>query len=209
MACAVHSNVGLMHATMAIFNAWCDRMPMVIMGATGPVDAAIRRPWIDWIHTSRDQAAMIRQYVKFDDLPGSPAAARESLVRAKWISETAPKGPVYINLDVTLQESPLPADLPPFDVNRFAPTMQLGPSAQQVEQVAALVRKSKNIVIAAEKGGKLKTAAQMTSIILLLLPGGIGSVDFYDVGIILMYIALILALVSGVQYTTSFWRQIQ
>ncbi len=61
MACAVHSNVGLMHATMAIFNAWCDRMPMVIMGATGPVDADMRRPWIDWIHTSRDQAAMIRQ----------------------------------------------------------------------------------------------------------------------------------------------------
>ena len=28
MAAAVHSNVGLMHATMAIFNAWCDRMPM-------------------------------------------------------------------------------------------------------------------------------------------------------------------------------------
>lgn len=72
-----------------------------------------------------------------------------------------------------------------------------------------VVALSKNIVIAAERGGKLKTAAQMTSIILLLLPGGIGSVDFYDVGIILMYIALILALVSGVQYTTSFWRQIQ
>jgi CDP-diacylglycerol--glycerol-3-phosphate 3-phosphatidyltransferase len=72
-----------------------------------------------------------------------------------------------------------------------------------------VVALSKNIVIPAERGGKLKTAAQMTSIILLLLPGGIGSVDFYDVGIILMYIALLLALVSGVQYTTSFWRQIQ
>jgi len=147
MACAVHSNVGLMHATMAIFNAWCDRMPVVIMGATGPVDAAIRRPWIDWIHTSRDQAAMIRNYIKFDDLPGSPQAARESLVRAKWIAETVPKGPVYINLDSHLQEAPLAGDLPPMDVNRFAPTMQLGPSAQQVEQVAGLIRKAKNLVI--------------------------------------------------------------
>src|SRR4026209_3059493 len=51
MAAAVHSNVGLMHATMAIFNAWCDRMPMVIFGATGPVDTVHRRPWIAWIHT--------------------------------------------------------------------------------------------------------------------------------------------------------------
>ena len=48
----LHSNVGLMHATMAIFNAWCDRVPMLMLGATGPVDAAKRRPWIDWIHTA-------------------------------------------------------------------------------------------------------------------------------------------------------------
>ena len=53
MAAAVHANVGLLHATMAVFNAWCDRMPMIVLGATGPVDAAKRRPWIDWIHTAR------------------------------------------------------------------------------------------------------------------------------------------------------------
>ncbi len=57
MAAAIHSNVGLMHASMAIFNAWCDRVPMVILGATGIVDAVKRRPWIEWIHTSRDQAS--------------------------------------------------------------------------------------------------------------------------------------------------------
>ncbi|MEC8164936.1 MAG: thiamine pyrophosphate-binding protein [Pseudomonadota bacterium] len=64
MAAAVHSNVGLMHATMAIFDAWCDRAPVMVFGATGPVDAAMRRPWIDWIHTSRDQGALVRSYVK-------------------------------------------------------------------------------------------------------------------------------------------------
>jgi len=72
-----------------------------------------------------------------------------------------------------------------------------------------VVALSKNIVIPAETGGKLKTASQMTAIILLLLPGGIGDLDFYDVGLVLMYIALILALVSGVKYTISFWRQMQ
>ncbi len=77
MAAAVHSNVGLFHATMAIFNAWCDRMPIVVLGATGPVDAAKRRPWIDWIHTARDQGAIVRDYTKWDDQPASPAAARE------------------------------------------------------------------------------------------------------------------------------------
>ena len=99
MAAAVHSNVGLFHATMAIFNAWCDRTPVIILGATGPVDAANRRPWIDWIHTAADQGAIIRNYTKWDDQPASPAAARESILRAHWIANTAPMGPVYINLD--------------------------------------------------------------------------------------------------------------
>src|SRR5262252_413200 len=89
MAAAVHSNVGLFHATMAIFNAWCDRHPVVVLGATGPVDAVKRRPWIDWIHTARDQGAIVRNYTKWDDQPASPAAAREALIRASWIANTA------------------------------------------------------------------------------------------------------------------------
>ncbi|MGA8293892.1 MAG: thiamine pyrophosphate-binding protein, partial [Rhodoplanes sp.] len=104
MAVALHSNVGLMHGTMAIFNAWCDRMPVIVIGATGPIDAAKRRPWIDWIHTARDQGALVRHYVKWDDQPASPLAAREALLRAAWIAETAPQGPVYVNLDAELQE---------------------------------------------------------------------------------------------------------
>src|SRR5256884_635577 len=90
MAAAVHSNVGLFHATMAIFNAWCDRTPVVILGATGPVDAAKRRPWIDWIHTAADQGAIVRDYTKWDDQPASPATAPESLLRAARIATTPP-----------------------------------------------------------------------------------------------------------------------
>ena len=100
MAAAVHANVGLMHATMAVFNAWCDRMPLLLLGATGHLDAARRRPWIEWIHTARDQGALVRNFTKWDDQPASPAAARESLFRAKWLSESAPQAPVYVNLDV-------------------------------------------------------------------------------------------------------------
>ncbi|MBI3592415.1 MAG: CDP-diacylglycerol--glycerol-3-phosphate 3-phosphatidyltransferase [Nitrospirae bacterium] len=72
-----------------------------------------------------------------------------------------------------------------------------------------VVALSKDIVIPAETGGKLKTAAQMTSIVLLFLPGGIWDIDFYDLGLALMYIALVLAVVSGIKYTVSFWKRIQ
>ncbi|TAN42169.1 MAG: CDP-diacylglycerol--glycerol-3-phosphate 3-phosphatidyltransferase [Nitrospirae bacterium] len=68
---------------------------------------------------------------------------------------------------------------------------------------------SKDIVIPAETGGKLKTAAQMVAIILLLLPGSVVDIDFYDMGLVLMYIAMVLAVVSGVKYTISFWKRIQ
>ncbi len=147
MAAAVHSNVGLFHATMAIFNAWCDRMPVVILGATGPVDAAKRRPWIDWIHTAADQGAIIRNYTKWDDQPASPAASRESILRANWLANTAPMGPVYINLDAEMQENKLAEPLPPIDVSRFNPVTVTAPSPERVTEAASLLRGAKNPVI--------------------------------------------------------------
>ena len=119
LAVALHSNVGLMHATMAIFNAWCDRVPMLILGATGPVDAAQLRPFIDWIHTVRDQAAIIRHYAKWGDQPASVAAAEESLLRGMQLSTTAPFGPVYIVLDSAMQEAAFETNQPLPDVTRY------------------------------------------------------------------------------------------
>src|ERR1044071_8359888 len=147
MAAALHSNVGLMHATMAIFNAWCDRMPVLLLGATGPVDAAKRRPWIDWIHTARDQGALIRDYTKWDDQPASPAAAREALMRAWFLSHAAPMGPVYINLDAEMQEAKLSEPLPPLDVVRFTPPVASAPAAEHVAKAPALLKAAKNIVM--------------------------------------------------------------
>jgi thiamine pyrophosphate-dependent acetolactate synthase large subunit-like protein len=132
MAVAIHSNVGLMHATMAIYNAWCDRVPMLIVGATGPVDAARRRPWIDWIHTSADQGALIRPYVKWDDQPASVEAALDSLAQAYSITRAAPSAPVYVCLDVTLQEQPLPEPPAIPDVQRDRTPRAHGPDAEAV-----------------------------------------------------------------------------
>ena len=149
MAAAVHSNVGLMHATMAIFNIWCDRLPVVILGATGPVDAAMRRPWIDWIHTARDQGALVRGYTKWDDQPASPAAAREAVLRGAWIANTAPRGPVYINLDAGMQEAKLDEPMAPIDPQRFMPTVLSAPEPSQIAAAADLLRGAKRPLILA------------------------------------------------------------
>src|SRR5216683_7575988 len=147
MGAIVHSNVGLMHATMAIFDAWCDRVPVIVLGATGPVDAAKRRPWIDWIHTARDQGAIVRNYSKWDDQPASPTAAREALIRAAWIANTAPMGPVYINLDAEMQEAKLAEPLAPIDPARFMPPADPAASAALIEAAAAILKAAKHPLI--------------------------------------------------------------
>src|SRR6202035_5731870 len=140
MAAAVHSNVGLFHATMAIFNAWCDRMPVVILGATGPVDAVKRRPWLDWIHTAQDQGALVRNFTKWDDQPASVPALAESLLRAHRMATTPPCGPVYICLDAALQESRIGA-LPPLpSAARFRPPRPIAADPAALQEAADLLQ---------------------------------------------------------------------
>ncbi len=149
MAVALHSNVGLLHASMAIFNAWCARVPILMLGATGPMDAEQRRPWIEWIHTCADQASLVRDFVKWDNQPSSVPAAYEALLRAAQIAQTSPQGPVYINLDVGLQEQKLGA-LPPLpDVKRYAPPAPAGPSTQALHEAANLLSNAKRPLILA------------------------------------------------------------
>lgn len=158
MAVALHSNVGLMHATMAIFNAWCDRQPMLMIGATGPVDAALRRPWIDWLHTSQDQGALIRSYVKWDDQPGSVAALPESLLRAWRLTMTQPTAPVYVCLDARVQEEKV--DVAPAipDVTRFAPPPASAPDADALTQAVAALAKAQRPLILMGRGSRSEDA---------------------------------------------------
>lgn len=148
MAAGLHANVGLMHATMAIYNAFCDRVPMLILGATGPLDAEQRRPWIDWLHTATDQAALIRPFIKFDDQPHSPNAAIESLLHATVATSTKPCAPAYICLDLSLQENEVdPKTLHFPETSRYLNFSNPGPSQEDVSQVVELLEASKRPLI--------------------------------------------------------------
>jgi thiamine pyrophosphate-dependent acetolactate synthase large subunit-like protein len=149
LAVIVHANVGLMHAAMAIFNAWCDRVPMIVLGATGAVDAVRRRPWIEWIHTARDQGALVRNYTKWDDQPSSIGAAQEALLRANMITQTEPCGPVYINLNLELQEDEIAAAPPLPQTPRFAPPDPLEPAGPALREAAGLLTRAERPVILA------------------------------------------------------------
>ena len=158
MAVALHSNVGLMHATMAIFDAYCDRVPMLIIGATGPLDATQRRPWIDWIHTAADQGALIRDYCKWDDQPGSVTAAAESLIRADKVTREYPSAPVYVCLDAGMQEERLPGPVSVPDTARYGPAGPPAPDPEQTGRCLDLLRTARRPLVLFGRGGREDSA---------------------------------------------------
>src|SRR6266542_5910911 len=99
MVAIAHNVVGLQHATMAMFNAWVDRAPILVLGGTGPVDAMRRRPRIDWIHTALVQGNLVRDFVKWDDQPVGIEAIPSSMMRGYRIAMSDPAGPVYLCFD--------------------------------------------------------------------------------------------------------------
>jgi thiamine pyrophosphate-dependent acetolactate synthase large subunit-like protein len=154
MACVLHSNVGLLHGMMSLFNAWCDRAPLFVLGATGPVAAEKRRPWIDWIHTSRDQGAYIRSIIKWDDQPTSPDALVESMTRANMLTRSAPTAPVYICLDAGFQEQKLEREPEWPDVTRFKAPAPPRPSKQSVDEAVALLQGAQRPVVMFGRGSR-------------------------------------------------------
>jgi thiamine pyrophosphate-dependent acetolactate synthase large subunit-like protein len=147
MLVAVHANVGLMHATMALYNAWCDRVPMLVIGANGPLDAAKRRPWIDWVHTSADLPALVRPFLKWDDQPVSVEASAQSLARAWDVTRAFPQAPTLVSLDVSMQEELLltPVAMPAITTGSATDTPVA--SAGSVARAVELLRSARHPVI--------------------------------------------------------------
>lgn len=102
-----HGTVGLQHASMAIYNAWADRVPVfIILGNEQEIN--FRRGDVEWKHSVQDAAAMVRDYTKWDDSPISLGHFAESAVKAYKIAMTPPMEPVVISANCQLQEEPMP-----------------------------------------------------------------------------------------------------
>ena len=154
MAALLHNIVGLQHASMALFNAWCDRAPVLALGATGPMDSMQRRPWIDWIHTALVQGTLVRDYVKWDDQPHSLASVPESFLRAYRIAQTDPQGPVYVCYDAGLQEELVRVPLPLPAPHRYAPPAPPQAHPEALELVADLLVQAQYPVAIVDRVGR-------------------------------------------------------
>ncbi len=160
MAVFVHDFVGLLNMTMTIYDAWCDRVPIVILGGTGPLDATHRRPWIDWLHTANVQGNAVRDFVKWDDQPGSVAAIPESMLRAYRLAVTEPAGPVYVCFDVELQEQRLGDDVRLPDVARYAASAAPAPDRAALRETARWLVGAEHPLIYADRVGRHADAVE-------------------------------------------------
>lgn len=146
MGVFLHGTVGLQHATMAIYNAWVDRVPIVII-AGNTIDATKRRPGVEWAHSVQDAGALVRDMTKWDDLPISLQHFGESLVRSYKIATTPPMGPVLIVADSELQEGETDGEKP--KIPRLAMTTPpQGDSAAVAEAAKLLVGAERPVIVA-------------------------------------------------------------
>src|SRR5712692_4173521 len=116
-----HGTVGLQHAAMAVYNAWCDRVPVIVVGGND-LDAAHRPPGVPTIHSAQDINALVRDFTKWDDTPVSLQHFAQSFVRAYKIAMTPPYGPVAISLDAGLQQEPIRDNGEKLYIPRYVPS---------------------------------------------------------------------------------------
>ena len=159
MATGLHNIVGLQHASMAIFNAWCDRTPIFNLGGGGPQDATKRRS-TDWVHTALVQGLAVREYVKFDDQPNSVDAVAESFLRAYRIAMTEPRGPVYICLDSDVQETKIEKPMVVPHAQNFRPSAGAGANPESLRSASCLLAEAQWPVIVAGEIGRNPKALQ-------------------------------------------------
>src|SRR5713226_4888897 len=134
-----HGTVGLQHATMGIYNAWCDRVPVIVVGGND-LDAATRPPGVPTFHSAQDINALVRDFTKWDDTPVSLQHFGQSFVRAYKIAMTPPYGPVAISLDAGLQQEPMKnhGGEKPY-IPRYVPTAPPQGDSAAVKEAARLL----------------------------------------------------------------------
>ena len=152
MAVYAHGTVGLQHGAMAIYNAWCDRVPIVIFAGNG-IDADKRRPGTEWSHSVQDAGSLVRDFVKWDDMPGSLQHFAESTVRAYKLATTSPMEPTLIVADIDLQEDHI-EDEAALRIPKLVHTIPAQGDAGALAEAAKLLVNAKAPVILADRAAR-------------------------------------------------------
>lgn len=175
MAMACHGVVGLQHATMGIYNTWCDRVPSLVFGGN-IMEADKRAPGAEWLHSGVDIGQLVREFTKWDDQPASLTHFGESVTRAYKIATTPPMGPVFIALDQELQENPI-RDPESLHIPKFEPVVPPQGDAAALAEAAKLLVNAQNPIIICDR--LARTPAGMAHLVELAETLQCGVIDNY------------------------------
>lgn len=145
-----HGTVGLQHAAMGIYNAWCDRVPVIVIGGND-LDAAYRPPGVPTFHSAQDINAMVRDFTKWDDTPVSSQHFAQSFVRGYKMCMTPPYGPVMFSLDAGLQQEPVREHGEKLYIPKYTPAAPPHGDMNAVREAAKLLANASNPVIVADR----------------------------------------------------------
>jgi thiamine pyrophosphate-dependent acetolactate synthase large subunit-like protein len=149
-----HGTVGLQHASMAIYNAYCDHVPVIVMGGND-LDAARRPPGVPTIHSAQDINALVRDFTKWDDTPVSLQHFAQSFVRGYKVAMTPPYGPVMLSLDGGLQQEPIrEREGEKLYIPRYVPTAPPQADSGAVKEAARLLAAAQNPIIVADRAAR-------------------------------------------------------
>jgi thiamine pyrophosphate-dependent acetolactate synthase large subunit-like protein len=158
MATMLHAAVGTQHAAMAVYNAWCDRVPVVVISGN-EADASHRPPGVPTVHAVQDGNALLRDFTKWDDAPVSAAHFGQSMVRAYKLAMTPPCEPVALSLDAGLQESFVPED-GHLAIPRYVATAPPQGDANAVREAARWLAAADKPVIVVDRAARTPAGIQ-------------------------------------------------
>ena len=148
-----HGSVGFQHAAMAVYNAWCDRVPVIVVGGNH-MEASMRPPGVPTVHSAQDINLLLRDFTKWDDTPLSLNHFAQSFVRAYKIAMTPPYGPVALALDADLQQEPVKGNGESLRIPRYVPTAPPQGDSGAVKEAAQLLANAERPVIVADRAAR-------------------------------------------------------
>jgi len=150
MAALIYGVLGLQHASMAVYNAWADRVPIVMFA--GNVGNQTKRFGLPtWYHSATDLASLLKGTLKWSDQPVSPQYIADSFHRAYRLAVTEPKGPVLVTLDDWLQESSLSDIRSQLTIPVYRPPIQPVADPHALAEAARVLVAAQNPVIVVDR----------------------------------------------------------
>src|SRR5579871_3195842 len=177
MMALLHGDIGLQHASMAIYNAYADRVP-VFMVVGNHADAVERNQGVESLHSAQDLGALVRDYVKWDDQPYSLGHFAQSAVRAYNIAMTPPMAPVLIVANAELQHHPM--ESPP-KIPKLTRTTPPAGDPVAIQEAARMLLAAERPRIVTERAARSKDGMRLVTELADTIKAPVQSLDRLDI----------------------------